>query len=87
MKPAWLYGFIPQPLSVVGLPIGHSCYDFYFQIPQLLDLPTSRAQIFHEREAQAVDFLMFSAAKASRWGQLPGPEIGEARDFEKLRAL
>jgi len=29
-----------------------------------MDLPTSRAQIFHEREARGVDFFMFSAAKA-----------------------
>ena len=42
-----------------------------------LELPTSRAQNVHEREARAVDFLCFSAEKPSERarGQLPEPEM------------
>ena len=42
-------------LSSKGLHIG---YD--------LDLPTNRAQIFHEREARAVDFFCFLRQKRTR---------------------
>ena len=45
-----------------------------------VDLPTSRAQNFHEREARAVDFYVFCGksereSESSCWGQLPEPEM------------
>ena len=46
--------------------------DFYAQhsICNIVDLPTSRAQIFHEREAWSVEFLCFLRQKRAREQEL-----------------
>ena len=49
----------------------HTCYyASKHHLNFMLDLPTSRAQIFHEREARSVEFLCFLRQKRAREEEL-----------------
>ena len=74
----------------------HACAKHSTSLParwdvgDMIDLPTSWSRFLYEREARAVDFLCFLRKKrarerASRWGQLPEPEMRSKGLWESLK--
>ena len=61
-----------------------------WDVGDMIDLPTSWSRFFYKREARAVDFLCFLRKKrarerASRWGQLPEPEMRSEGLWQSLK--